>query len=75
MSEKSYLVNHEPIKSYTDLNYVHLNSHEHVWKNIIDTHPFNQAVRNTRTEKNAIKTQLLNDFFFFFFFFFFFRNS
>lgn len=46
MSEKSYLVNHEAIKSYVDLNYVDLEAHQHIWKNIIDTHPFNQAVRH-----------------------------
>lgn len=44
MAEKSYLTNHDAIKSYTDLNHVDLNVHGHIWKNIIDSHPFNQAV-------------------------------
>lgn len=38
------MINHEQVKSYTDLNYVDLNKHEAIWKNIIDSHPFNQAV-------------------------------
>lgn len=44
MANKSYLPNNEAVKSYADLNYLDLNKHENVWKNIIDSHPFNQAV-------------------------------
>lgn len=45
MAEKSYMTNHDPVKSFTNLNYVDLNTHEKIWKNIIDSHPFNQAVK------------------------------
>lgn len=44
MSEKSYLASVDSTKSYADLNYIDLNAHQHIWKNIIDAHPFNQAV-------------------------------
>ncbi|GAA5803679.1 hypothetical protein HPULCUR_009162 [Helicostylum pulchrum] len=44
MAEKSYMTNHDSVKSFTNLNYVDLNTHEKIWKNIIDSHAFNQAV-------------------------------
>ena len=44
MSQNTYISNDEPLKSYTDLNYIHLSKHETIWKNIVDSHPFNQAV-------------------------------
>jgi hypothetical protein len=45
MSEKSYIPNTDNLKSYTDLNYIHLDQHEKIWKNVIHTHPFNRAVK------------------------------
>lgn len=48
MSEKSYLTNAESLKSYTDLNYLDLDEHETLWKKIIDTHSFNQAVKKKK---------------------------
>lgn len=45
MSEKTYLPNDEPLKSYSDINYLDLDQHQHIWKRIIDSHPFNQSVR------------------------------
>ncbi|KAG1145676.1 hypothetical protein G6F37_005268 [Rhizopus arrhizus] len=44
MSQNTYISNDEPLKSYTDLNYIHLSKHETIWKNIVDSHPFNQAL-------------------------------
>lgn len=44
MSEKTYLPNDEPLKSYADINYLDLDQHQHIWKHIIDSHPFNRAV-------------------------------
>lgn len=44
MSEKTYLPNDEPLKSYSDINYLDLDQHQHIWKRIIDSHPFNRAV-------------------------------
>lgn len=61
MSQKTYIANDESLKSFADLNYLDLAKHESIWKNMIDTHPFNQAV-------NAIaiynKSYLLCFFFF-----------
>jgi hypothetical protein len=45
MSEKTYLPNDEPLKSYSDINYLDLEQHQHIWKRIIDSHPFNQSVK------------------------------
>ncbi|KAL9537069.1 hypothetical protein MBANPS3_012113 [Mucor bainieri] len=44
MSEKTYLPNDEPLKSYADVNYLDLDQHQHIWKHIIDSHPFNRAL-------------------------------
>lgn len=44
MSQNTYISNDEPLKSYTDLNYIDLSKHETIWKNIVDSHPFNQTV-------------------------------
>lgn len=61
MSEKSYITNYDPIKSFVNLNLVNLNTHETIWKNVIDSHPFNQAVRK---EESYSKTILLISYFF-----------
>lgn len=52
MSEKTYLPNDEPLKSYADINYLDLDQHQHIWKHIIDSHPFNRAVSCTHTHES-----------------------
>lgn len=51
MAEKSYMTNHDSVKSFTNLNYLNLDTHENIWKNIIDSHPFNQAVKYQQQKK------------------------
>ncbi|CEP17497.1 hypothetical protein [Parasitella parasitica] len=44
MSGKTYLPKDEPLKSHADINYLDLDQHQHIWKQVIDSHPFNQAL-------------------------------